>query len=648
MSLNLTKLKTVAVFDPRINADKMSRQYAILKGGKEVNSLYVATTDVSSSNINFNIKPPSPNTFVSRKVYIRLPVRLEFTSSTPVVGQNLLQNGFFAPRCFPIHNSCKNMSVGLNGDSASFEPSDVIQALLRYNICDELRDGSYSTTPSYLDQSQRYQDLNGSIRSPMALYTDAVGNNVGGRAGFPMKIIVNTTSRCVIDMVITEQILLPPFYSGGGMGGAGFIGLQAMDFNFNFVNNVANRMFSFDQSGAFGAIDGFKHGFNNFTTIDGAPFTYERVQTPQMIMEYITPRLLQKIPPSLEYPYFKIQKYLTSVDTIANNGSSKEITNNIVFNSIPRRIYIFAKRKNADLEATPYLTDTFFGIKSISINFGNRAGILSQAPLEKLYEISRRNGCNMNFQSWSNQYMNTANVAAGGPQFAGAGTIICLQPSTDFGLQDDQAEGLLGNWNFSAQVEIRNRSGVNADCDLYVVTVSEGVCTITNGQAQLSVGVISPADILNSEKNISYTVDYNDIMDVKGGNFFSGIKNFGENLYNMIKSGWKGIQKLAPHIQKGYEVAQKIAPSLIGEGMRKRKKRKAPAKRRRRKGGILTIAGSGFSGGELVPENYDFSSEDYDSDEDYDSEEEYGGRIIPKKEIRKRIPFNDLLAQRLR
>jgi len=453
MSLALNPLRTIKCLDPRVMISN-ERTYAILEGGSQVSFKQYSTTSVANDTIQFSCPPPSPNIIVNRKVYFTLPVRLAFFSNAPNAN-NLIRPRADGPRAYPIANSLSNIAVTINNTTVTLNTSDVIQSLLRYNTGNYLKTHDYSLSPSTLDQSQNYSDLYTSNRSPLQFYADTADEVDEARSGFPFTIVVNTPSAAVIDMVLTEEIYLPPFYWGcGNMGG--FIGVQTMDFNINFLGATPYRMWSHDavsnSGSAPGAITSAQFALTGFTSIVNLPFSYAQ-QQPILNFEYITPKELQTIPRSVTYPYFVIDRYPTPFGTINSNAQATISSNNIQLNSIPRRMYIACRPDNSVLYANPNTPDSFAAITGISVNWANNSGLLSSASQYQLYLMSLKNHCNQSWTQWSGGPVNLAGVfptggtisppvaATGGSYIGACCGPLCIEFGTDIGLGDSEAPG---------------------------------------------------------------------------------------------------------------------------------------------------------------------------------------------------------------
>ncbi len=578
MSLSYQRLEPVLVKDP-VTILNNKREYAVLKSGSQATYKQFTTTSVSNSSIQFSCPPPSGGIIVDRKVYFLLPIRLTIVGTAPV-GSTLLVAGSDAPREFPISSAIQTLDVTINNQSVSINLADMIHPLLHFNADEELDMLDYSMTPSYPDQSQAYSQLNGCNRNPLGFYADSVDKSMMGRAGFPFNIVSNPVSTnaavpitAVVDMVVNEPLFLSPFYWGHA-NESGFYNVNTMDFNITFLGNAGFRMWSHDAVSSGTTITAINAQFTNFGN-SPAPFSYVDNQ-PYMLFKYITPLETEKLPfnQPITYPYFDVQRFPTdSQNAIAANVGWNFVSNNIQLNSIPRRMYIFVRERNQDLYNTCQNPDTYFSIENISVQFQNKNGLLASANKRQLYEMSVKNHCNMSWSQWSGQYLlNCGEVNQGAGPFsttsntiAGIGSIICVEFATDIGLNDIEAPGKLGQYMLQINGLATNVSNRTITPTLYIIIVSEGTFTIEGiGKASTNIGVITSQDILDCQA--SPWVDYNDVQCVNGGNFFSGLKSFGNNLWKHVKDN-KLISKSLGRIQNPYTQAASFAADALGLGM---------------------------------------------------------------------------------
>lgn len=571
MSLSYERLDVVEVRDPRtILLNK--REYAALRCGSQTTWKPFTTTSVSSSSINFSCPPPSGGFIVDRKQYFMLPIRLTFAGTAPV-GEVLLNPGQDCPRAYPISSAIDVLQVTINNQGVSINMGDIIQGLLHFNTDEDLSCLDYSMTPNLLDQSQAYSQLFGTNRSPMAFYGDTLDKTMYSRAAFPFTVVSNTNTTAVVDMLCCEPLFLSPFY-WGKQNESGFYNVTTMDFNFTFLNQAGNRMWSHDavSVGVPTTLTSVAATFNNF-----APAFSYPINQPLLLFQYITPNETQIIPWNMPitYPYFETFRYITdSSNAIAPGAQFTFTSNNIQLNSIPRRMYVYVRERNSDLYSTPNNPDTYFSIETpFNVQWENQNNLFASATKNDLYKMSRKNHCNLDWIQWSGGPVMAQNSFVTADKIGTVGSLIAIEFASDIGLSSLDAPGKLKQGMLQIQGIATNISNRSITPSLYIVIVNEGTFCIEGlGKASTNIGVLSSEDILNARS--APFVSYCDVEEVNGGNFLSGLKNFGNKLFNIGKgvnqflrdskviSGVSGLIPL-PGAQIGSQVAKVLG---YGEG----------------------------------------------------------------------------------
>lgn len=538
MSSSFQPLEPILVMDPRIIVEN-KRDYAVLKSGSQTTWKQWTSTSISTNSINFSVPPPSAGVFIDRKIFFVLSVQLTFTGIPPA-GVTLLNVNRDAPRAFPIAGSLNNIKMTINNHTMNFESAEFIHALLRFNNGVQLKNCDYSMTPNMYDQSQQYGDLFGTIRSPLFNYGDSQDGTELNRGGFPFQIITNlpgdgtSVMTSVVQATFCEPLFISPLYFGAH-NGSGFFNVNAMDFIFNFVsgaNAIASRMWSHDDNGGTNVITSATAQFNNFGG-----------HQPLLLIQYITPMETQVLSHDMviSYPYFDVQKYVTSIGPVAAGVSTSATSNNIQLNSIPRRMYIYIRQTNSDLYNNPSNTDTYAAITTISLQYLNKSGLLSGATQYDLYKMSAKNHCNMSWTQWSGGPVQRPGTWAS--VIGTVGSVLCIEFATDIGLDSLDAPGKLNQGMIQVLVNYTNIASRTINFDLYIVPILEGVFTIEGlGRASTNIGVISSKDILDCQAKP--WVNYKDIQHVNGGDFFSSLWDFGKKVNDFLKRN-KVISRLA-------------------------------------------------------------------------------------------------------
>ena len=568
MSLALFPLPVAKVVIPQAQINEQ-KNYGILKGSAETSWKVITTQSYSTSSIQFTAPPPSPGIIVDRKIWLNVSFNLTFTgSSTAPFG--VLQNpapAFIygnsgnnaqagsardAPRAYPLSSCITTLTCKLNNTDVSVNLNDVVQPLLRYhNDIDPLHNYDYSLTPAMMDQFQQYSLGSGANRNPLEQY----GTNVyefprGGFVGISNVVNVAGASSSSCTLTVTEPLFLSPMLFGTHCEEAGFIGLQTFDLNVTFGNLA--HLWSHDIASSSGLT-------NISVAINGSP---------QLLFRYMTPQEVTPIPRAIYYDYFEVNRYPTD-QSLCNSNSLTAPDNtvytynsaNIQLNSIPRRMYILARRSNQQFNTVPSLywaaSDTYMALQSISVNWNNRAGLLSGASQYDLYSMSVKNGCQLSWTQWSNQ----------------VGSVLCVDFGDDIGLNDLEAPGMLGTYQLQVTANFKNTAPdleIN-DVDiqllpsLYVIIVSEGTFCITENRSVAQIGVISKKDVLDA--HAKPMIDYHHAQMIYGGNFFGSIKKLFSHAAPFIKQALPVL---------GREVALpliKRAVGLKGHGRRKHRMR---------------------------------------------------------------------------
>jgi len=565
MSLALFPLPVCKTVIPQAQINE-SKNYSILKGSAETSWKVITTQSFSANSIQFTAPPPSPGILVDRKIWLSVSFNLTFTGTSVGPNFGVLQNpspAFVsvagnapggsardAPRAYPLSSCITTLTAKLNNTDVSVNLNDVIQPLLRYhNDIDPMHNYDYSVTPSMMDQFPQYFQGSGSNRNPLEQY----GTNVyefarGGFAGISNVVNPAGGTSSSLTLTVTEPLFLSPMLFGTHGEEAGFIGLQTFDLNVTF-GNLAHL---------------WSHDVTSSSTISNIAVTING--SPQLFFRYMTPQEVTPIPRAIYYDYFEVNRYPT--DQVLCAPNSVAVPDNTVYtynsaniqlNSIPRRMYILARRSNQQYNTQPQLnwdaSDTFMALQSISVNWNNRAGLLSGASQQDLYAMAVKNGCQLSWTQWTQQ----------------VGSVLCVDFGDDIGLNDLEGPGMLGTYqlqltanfkNIAPDLQIGEGPATPLLPSLYVIIVSEGTFCITENRSVAQIGVISKKDVLDA--HAKPLLDYQHAQKIYGGNFFGSIKKLFSHAAPFVKQALPVL---------GREVALpliKRAVGLKGHGRRKR------------------------------------------------------------------------------
>lgn len=531
MSLSINQLEPIQTIDEVLNLNS-HKQYSVFNGGQEISYVQFPAQAPNNSNITITCNPPDEKTIIDRRVYATFTYDLTFAGVAGV--GNLLQLGTFdAPRAFPLAQTIATLDCKLNGTSINTNLNQYFSALIRYNnfACDQ--DLDLSITPSMLDQFQEYADwqAQGSGRNPLALYGENPLQMT--RGGYPRyTVLTNTPTSATVRMTVTEPLFLSPFYYQGGEGLAG-VRTCVVSFSFGDLRRI------------------WSHSIAGNTVSSLAV----NIVSASLDFRYITPKILEQVPRNLSYPYYEVLITQQQASTVAAGASTSVSMNAINLEAIPKRLYICLRERDTDLNFTT--SDTFARIDRIQVNWANNQGKLSSASVEDMYQIAKRNGCNMNFAQW----------------YKHCGSVLALDIGKDIGLSSLDAPGLLSNPQLSMNIDYTNVGSRSVNFSLYVFVVYEGVLNINNGMVTKQIAVLNTSDVVAAQEK-KHMILAKHAKNYYGGNIF------GMSLFSDVKDVVQKVigtaRKIAPDvaetIAEGVEKLGPHAARLLGLGMKKKKR----------------------------------------------------------------------------
>jgi len=620
MSQAIVPVKSVKAIDPRV--DFAVPDYLIHQGASDMSFRVINAQSVSNAQVSFTCPPPNVNVAVDRKVYIEMLLKLTFTGDSGDANRPLIELGTNdGPRSYPLSKICSTVNVVLNNQNISTNISDFADALLHYNNELNVRQFELSSTPTMLDTMQDYrqyvgcpelrepvdpsglsstltkQSLGlGSARNPMASYGENSAENArGGFSGIKVNKMSRTEAQ--IDLLIIEPLFLSPLLFGD-RDSMGLYGIQTFDITLNLGD--LRRCWSHVPTPI-------------GTNIATMTVSLSEQTTCKAHFCYLTPQINQILSPdsTYTYPYYSIERFQTELGEI-NTGVELPMatSNSLQLATIPRRIYIYARRSNSSqIEGKNAYesTDTYAGLKNIQVTFNNRSGLLSTASSFDLYHMSVRNGLQSSWDQWS-KYQ---------------GAILCIDAARDLSLGPLDAPGVQGQYNFYFTATFRDlrpdvydtapipvKQDDKIKYTLFVVVVSEGTFTVKQQTTISQIGVVSPADVLN-DPSIP-RADYYNAM--RGANFYGGafmdtVKKYGKKALVGLNSILPALSAAAPFLPgsaitgpaiKGLE---HLLPKLIGAGLSESEARKicgGAYSTTQIKEYIRHLKGRGVTGGSMI------------------------------------------------
>lgn len=512
---------TVKVVEPRvaISADQ-SKNHVVLSGGLRVTETSLTADSWGSPNappssqITFNIFPPSTTTMVDRYFKLRLYIRV-ITDQAMQLGLN------DALRCMPFSALIDVLTVQINGESISDNVADHLYPMRFYGVPIEANQLSPSVSPSYPDMYQEYSHWNlpppngGSAKNCLAGYGE---NQFDTRGGFP---VVEAEDQKSFTTIITEGIYMSPFLCGYGSQEEAMVNVNQISLNFRLKTDY-QRILSHSTAG------------NAITNVQ-LQFT----QAPEVLVTFITPDLRMQIPPVQILPYYKPLDFVKNIGDVAPGASVNVIGDSIKLSQIPRRMYLWCKisRNDESFETA----DNFLRLDSISLLWANQNGLFASARPTDLYEISRRNGMERSWPQWS--------------KFTGS--VFCAEFGKDIGLLDSEAPGVQGQYNLQVQATFTNTGTNTYEYQFFQMFLLEGTFSISENQARATLGNLTNAAVLAAKQvPVEQALSYNQYEGLQGGNFFTSLKGFLNKLSTGVS---QALPAVAPVLASAFPG---LAPAL--------------------------------------------------------------------------------------
>lgn len=495
-------VRLVKAYEPRLDI-RADREFVATIGPSNISTRRFRADSISTAQTSWSLTTPSVRIGVDRTIEVDMIYRITFApqvAGQPVVQliPNLFNVGNVGPRAYPIHSTCEVVSLTLNDQHVSLDPSDIIHPLLEYGNDIKERQYNMGATPHRPDVFWRYDQPAGP-RAPFASWF-ACGTEDSRRLGFWATRINDTT----FDLRCVEQLMISPLVWGDEV--QCLFGIQNIDLNLIFKQPLT-RILSGDLYNTL-----FDNG-------GGVPITFaagDRANPTVTIVDanlhvtYLQPQAHQIIPARLNYPYYNIKKLSQDipVDILPNTQFPQDVVyNNITLHEIPKRVYVFAlpvlpnvaeagiwstPPVAANLDAIKY-TDCYAAIDSLTVNFDTQDGRLSTLDSYDLWKISCKNGLKRSFLEWQ--------------QFIGS--VLCLEFGTDLNLNPLLAPGVRGNYQLSLTVRYKDIRNFNASGNLqdlrtnlepkryraYLIVVTAGIMTIENQLITISIGSITEQQI---------------------------------------------------------------------------------------------------------------------------------------------------------
>jgi hypothetical protein len=499
-------IEFVKVQDPRVCVQE-SAKYAVKKGGAEATQQVYQAVSSSTSQLTFNIQVPSQETLIARDVMLRTRFRIDITGVVSTSGDTLVNYGVntaFAP--FPFSQLQTTATATINNNSVSCNVQDVLSSfILKMMEVDELLEYN-SMAPV---QPDNYFNLNNTnANNAISSYKNAYGTDFIPRGSFRLVSLVNpasTTANQSRTAELTIETTEPVFVSPFTFGKHNEAPLSQIT-NMNFVFNLGNPALAIRRTTA-----GLQAG--QVPTV-----ALHSVGSAELIFTYLTPQVSQRLSAKSIVPYYNLPRYITPINTVGQ-GTQTITFNNIQLNSIPDKLVIVCRKRLSSRNV--HDTDFYLPIRGISINWNNRAGLLSSATFQDLYKYTKHAGANV---SWLD-YVGIANGDAASEVLT-CGSPLVLDMGWAIPLEDYYAAGSLGNFQLQMTVQVENRTGgdlTNSTYELVLITMESGILVNQAGTSSVYNGILTKEEVLRVSEQEGF--DSSSAHRLVGAGFLDNLKS---------------------------------------------------------------------------------------------------------------------------
>jgi len=441
---------------------------------------------------------------IVRNINLLVPVRLTITKTNVPNGTFLLNPNLCNLRSYPIQKALSKMSVTLNAKTFQVNLGDCLSALEHFNTSVTLKQIEYSKCPTYgCCQAQKFSNLPSGTRSELALYADSISGIAP--QNFPFTVVSQTnnagvaptgTAVSVVEFVSCESIWLSPLYWGNSDHNyAAISGIYTMDFQFDFLPNAGFRMIAIDNEDATLplGLTGTTSVVMKCDFVASDNFSYSELR-PKLLIQLLQPEVAIRKDLPYENEYYQLDTYKNTADASVVAAAQITIASpEMSFTRLPTKFWIFARKPLSTFLADPFTPDCFMAIENLSVQWNTR-NCLSTAHKSQLYDISVRNGLQMDYTAWSGMGINTAASADNGfgtsaEQYSGTGSVVCLD-ALDLGLSSDISQNMHNQIQMQVTATFKNISVDTFTPELVIVVLTDGLFRIHDGLVETELGVL--------------------------------------------------------------------------------------------------------------------------------------------------------------
>lgn len=610
-------VSTVQVIDPRIEPQP-DPVYANTIGPDQNQYYKIPASGISDSYVSFN----NLTTLGKDRAYLdtfELEITVEVTTNAADIGTVVNptlppMHGYFMPVSFPFNSVCEQARVNINGGAFFNSPMATIRAKERYWDDEKLQESFANHTPCqkpYLQDELCTADDRGSRKDFSSHWFSHFRTRMfGGHQGF--------ASRANGPLTTTNFSILPNYWSQQATGADNVLTITWREpifcspFSSRYDATYGRPLYNITSIDmAFNLVD-----LRNMFLLANMDLTKYEVHIRDIQLCYQVLTVTAPLNHSFTViPYRRYVPYITDNATDSPGTGVQQdlkITSGVyTLNEVPTAIWIFLapalseyQRFNWDGvpagiaglsgEDAPFFNDhsrhtnnKLFGfMKHISISCGNTTQILNTASVYDLYRIAKANGCQDNFEDWSNanpfnEYMEPSEIAEDGtfePFHEGThvpacGSVLRLIPGTDIVLPEQKLTPGSNANNLVFQVEATfDYAGLgdrNRRMSLWILFEYVGVASITPGNCVVTMNPLGNGAIMAAAPTISGTTSESEATPstTEGSGWLDKIKS-ALGVANKLAKDTKIVSSALKYIPGIGDIASNIA-SQFGYGYKR-------------------------------------------------------------------------------
>ena len=510
----MSDFKLVNIVDSQLEDIASELTLPVISGSSSNNyQTFNSQASTGTGQMQFNIQIPSLQTAVSRHFLVQSEVTLKINFATgPWSADQVLFNYGYSNslQAFPLNSLFNTLQSNINNATVSVNTRDVLAGLLKMYNYRELAQYN-SLTPSLPDSFYlNYADGLGSNNNVLSNYSNGgFDKKFQPRGVYPVKLYDSNMAEMnslqvkadgngtappfvYLKFTTTEPLLfLSPYISAHSNNQSAFLGLNNLTITANMGD--ATRCMS---NGSYADKSGVSTA--TISSVDYVSYTGAK-----LLLNFLTipPVMFSKIEPKNVVNYNQYTSFnYSSGQSIPAKSTSTVAFNNIQLNQIPSRMLIFARKS----QMTTYDSNSFMCIKSVSINFGNKSGLLSSCNSIQLYDMSVRNSLQMNYYEYSG--VGISNDTQGVPKnMSTIGSILSIDPAIDLSIDSQYSNSSGGQFNMQFDLQLFNQGDEEITPTLYLVVVNSGIFVTENGASSFLTGLLNQEMVLETKTHDAIT-----------------------------------------------------------------------------------------------------------------------------------------------